>query len=158
MDYWLSKECVQDGYAFLKQWNDFIERRKEKNNYVDANPNTTPLPSIIGAIIVNPVTNSLVSTSSKERKNQIQELDKTLGNDENNNNKNNNCKSLLFPEIINPLCTSIILALQGVCRNERYSAMNHGMNSHTFKKGQVCFVYTKYCISPALKTKMMYAY
>lgn len=84
---------------------------------------------MIGAVIVNPVTNSIVSTSSDERQCQIQELDKSMS-------QHNSTNALLFPEVMNPLCTSIMLAIQGVSRTERGNAMHYGIDHAKFKRGQ----------------------
>lgn len=41
-----------------------------------------------------------------------------------------------FPDRNNPMCTSAILAIQGVSRNERENAVGHGMESTEFQRGQ----------------------
>jgi hypothetical protein len=40
------------------------------------------------------------------------------------------------PDVRNPLCTSTLLAIQGVSRKERAAAVGHGMDSVAFQKGQ----------------------
>jgi tRNA-specific adenosine deaminase 3 len=37
---------------------------------------------------------------------------------------------------VNPLCSPVMLAIQGVSRAERRAALGHGMNSDTFRTGQ----------------------
>ena len=49
------------------------------------------------------------------------------------------------PEKANPLCTSVILAIQGVSRKERSAASGKGMGSDDFKNGQyLCTGYDIY--------------
>lgn len=81
------------------------------------NDATSSLSCIPGAIIMCPVTHQVVATANDERKLQQQH-------------------GKGIPDTINPLCTSVLLAIQGVSRKEREAAVGYGMGSATFQKGQ----------------------
>mgnify|MGYP000450884819 CR=1 FL=1 len=50
-----------------------------------------------------------------------------------------------LPDRANPLCSSVILAIQGVSRRERSAAAGQGINSDEFKNGQyLCTGYDMY--------------
>jgi len=90
-----------------------------------------PNIDISGAVIINPVDNEVVSTSSHERK--VIMKDKSLPIVQ------------IFPDCINPLCTPILLAIQGVSRRERSNAIGLGMSSSEFASGQyLCTGYDLY--------------
>jgi len=72
---------------------------------------------VTGAIIICPVTHKVVATANEER-----QLQQTAGD--------------CVPDFINPLCTSVLLTIQGVSRKERAAAVGHGMDSEAFQKGQ----------------------
>jgi tRNA(Arg) A34 adenosine deaminase TadA len=65
----------------------------------------------VGTVIVSPKTGLVIACSSLER--TMQHTDET-----------------------NPLSTSILLAIQAVSRRERLAAMEHGMDSTSFRDGQ----------------------
>jgi tRNA(Arg) A34 adenosine deaminase TadA len=78
--------------------------------------------SINGAIVVSPETGRVIARASDERDVQLASM----------------CEQ-------NPLATSILLALQGVSRREREVAIEKGMDSDTFQKGQyLCTGYDIY--------------
>lgn len=72
---------------------------------------------IAGAVIMCPKIHTVVATANEERKLQQQDGER-------------------IPDAINPLVTSVLLAIQGVSRKERAAAVGHGMDSESFQKGQ----------------------
>jgi tRNA-specific adenosine deaminase 3 len=79
-----------------------------------------------GAVILCPKTGKVIARANRER------MKRHLGPDSASGN-------------FNSLCTSPILAIQGVSRIERMAALGHGMNSDTFKQGQyLCTAYDCY--------------
>jgi len=76
---------------------------------------------------VNPQTGTVVSCASDERILQA--------NMESKESESKQWPS--FPDYTNPLCTSTLLAIQGVSRIERMNAIGHGIESAEFQKGQV---------------------
>ena len=73
-----------------------------------------------GAVIVDPTSGSVVATSKDEL--VLQPLASR-----------------------NPLCTPVILAIQGISRFERKAALGHGMESDAFRNGQyLCTGYDMY--------------
>ena len=77
----------------------------------------TTMSCVTGAVVMCPVSQQVVATANEERK-----LQTTDGQ----------CP----PDALNPLCTSVLLAIQGVSRKERAAAVGYGMDSETFQKGQ----------------------
>ena len=77
-----------------------------------------------GVVIVCPKTQTTVASSYQEWKAQVEEEDDTF----------QDIKTKLQNH---PLLTNCLLAIQGVSRLERLSAMGHGMDSEAFKNGQV---------------------
>jgi hypothetical protein len=87
---------------------------------------TTVSMTMSGAVITCPTSGSVVARANDERK--MQQSD-TVG----------------MPDVRNPLCTSTLLAIQGVSRAERAAAVGHGMDSGAFQKGQyLCTGYVVY--------------
>jgi tRNA-specific adenosine deaminase 3 len=79
-----------------------------------------------GAVIMCPVSHTVVATANKERVQQ-------------------QAPGEPLPDAMNPLCTSVLLAIQGVSRKERAAAVGYGMDSETFQKGQyLCTGYDVY--------------
>jgi tRNA(Arg) A34 adenosine deaminase TadA len=77
---------------------------------------------MVGVVIVSPETGLVIARASDERKVQQQSI----------------CE-------LNPLATCILLALQGVSRREREVAIEKGMDSDSFQKGQyLCTGYDVY--------------
>jgi hypothetical protein len=86
---------------------------------------------VSGAVIACPTSGCVVARANDERRMQQQSNTAGMPNVRNNNN--------------NPLCTSTLLAIQGVSRKERASAVGHGMNSDAFQKGQyLCTGYVSF--------------
>ena len=77
-----------------------------------------------GVVIVCPKTQTTVASSYQEWKAQVEEGNDTF----------QDIKTKLQNH---PLVTNCLLAIQGVSRLERLSAMGHGMDSDAFKNGQV---------------------
>ena len=75
---------------------------------------------VAGVVVMDPESGLIVSRASSER--QLQ-----AGNVGAQSN---------FPDRNNPMCTSTILAIQGVSRKERGNAIGHGMESNEFQRGQ----------------------
>ena len=118
-------ESVQDaivGQEQLKEW---------KNNVNDGDK---VLPTLVfGVVVINPHNGVIVSKSSDERRLQAApesgaKLDSIHGS---------KVQWISFPEEANPLCTPVLLALEGVSRKERQAALGCGMGSDEFQKGQV---------------------
>ena len=84
-----------------------------------------------GVVVIDPTTGEVVSQSSEERRLLLQSKD----------------QSSAFPDEENPLCTPILLALQGISRKEREAAIGLGMNSPEFAGGQyLCTGFDVYTI------------
>jgi hypothetical protein len=118
--------AVQDAIAGQQQWKDYESSLicKDENRKLDSLSSS----DISGVIVLDPQTGSIVSAAADERQLQAetvatQEADSVCLNS--------------FPDNINPLCTSTILAIQGVSRIERGNAVGHGMESKEFQRGQV---------------------
>ena len=99
--------AVQDAHLGIQQWKTYF-------------PNSDFMKScdISGVVVMDPQNGSVVSRASDERQLQADQWQS-------------------FPDKINPLCTSTILAIQGVSRIERESAIGHGIESKEFQRGQV---------------------
>ena len=97
----------------------------------NCNANNEKKRRFVGAILLDPSTSKVVARATDERRTQLQ-----LHNSRTTTVDNNTPK---LPSIlINPLATSILLAIQGVSRQERQqaTALNGGMQSSEFQKGQ----------------------
>lgn len=92
-----------------------IDDAKQAMQLMNGNENGRSCTS--GAIVMCPVTRTVVATANTER---IQQ----------------HAPGEPPPDAMNPLCTSILLAIQGVSRKERAAAVGYGMDSETFQKGQ----------------------
>uniref|UniRef100_A0A7S1FNW1 CMP/dCMP-type deaminase domain-containing protein n=1 Tax=Corethron hystrix TaxID=216773 RepID=A0A7S1FNW1_9STRA len=123
MKYGMEK-AIDDAEQGGKQWMSYFSQRK----IIEYN-----MPKIGGAIILDPFTGEVVSTASNERSMMA--------------SSNFNKADSVFPDIINPLCTPIMLAIQGISRNERNNALKYpdGMANDEFRKGQyLCTGYDAY--------------
>ena len=100
---------MMDGLQFA------IDDAKQAMQLMNGNENGRLCTS--GAIVMCPVTRTVVATANTER---IQQ----------------HAPGEPPPDAMNPLCTSILLAIQGVSRKERAAAVGYGMDSETFQKGQ----------------------
>lgn len=114
--------AVEDALIGQQQWKDYLSKcRQDKRN------NTFKHKNICGVIVLNPESGSIVSRASDERELQCRTGSADIGT----------IRWSSFPDETNPLCTSTILAIQGVSRRERGNALGHGMGSEEFKRGQV---------------------
>ena len=93
--------------------DDAIRARRE--TWTGASNNGTSW--LAGAVIMDPKNGNVVATACDERKEQQSSGD-------------------TIPDWIDPLCTSVLLAVQGVSRKERAAAVGYGMDSDAFQKGQ----------------------
>jgi hypothetical protein len=123
------KEAVNDAMVGRKQWNEW-------------KANTPYAAQIVGAVVMNPQTCSIVSRASDERRLQSMPENGCKQNNptgEDAQKITTKTKSWsTFPDEANPmLCTPVIMAIQGVSRKERQIAMGCGMDSMEFQGGQV---------------------
>ena len=87
----------------------------------------------VGAAIIDPINGKIVSTACEERELQQRQLiAATAASPEAAHSKTSTC----VPDEVNPLCSSVILAIQSVSRKERNAAKGKGMDSDDFKNGQ----------------------
>ena len=111
---------------------------------VDADAPKHAASAVSGAVIVDPGSGDVVSSSCQERKSQREELAALLEFSD-ANSLDTPAVALSLPDEENPLCSSVILAIQGVSRKERSAASGKGMNSDEFKNGQyLCTGYDIY--------------
>ena len=117
-------EAVKDAIIGRRQWTDWSRRRLrvEQRDLI-----TDPI-LVCGAVVMNPVDGAIISRAADERRLQ------GISHDETNNE---DALMSIFPDEVSPLCTSILLAIQGVSRRERHAALGCGMESEEFRKGQV---------------------
>ena len=98
--------------------------------------------AVSGVVIVDPRSGDVVSSSCQERNLQREEL---LSSTSDGHSLDGAVAASNLPEKANPLCTSVILAIQGVSRKERSAASGKGMGSDDFKNGQyLCTGYDIY--------------
>ena len=117
-------EAVKDAIIGRRQWTDWSRRRlqeEQRDLIID------PI-FVCGAVVMNPVDGAIISRAADERRLQ------GISHDETNNE---DALMSIFPDEVSPLCTSILLAIQGVSRRERHAALGCGMESEEFQKGQV---------------------
>ena len=108
--------AIEDAFAArsqLKLYCSVSESTEEEKSFLDG---------VAGVVVMQPESGSIVSRASAER--QMQTGNANMGAQSNSADRNN------------PMCTSAILAIQGVSRKERYNAIGHGMESKEFQKGQ----------------------
>ena len=110
----------------------------------DADSSNDAIPSAVsGVVIVDPRSGNVVSSSCQERQMQREELLSSTSSGHSLDNRPLVASSL--PDKANPLCSSVILAIQGVSRKERSAASGKGMDSDDFKNGQyLCTGYDIY--------------
>lgn len=121
-------EAVKDAIIGRRQWTDWSRRRlqvEQRDLIID------PI-LVCGAVVMNPVDGAIISRAADERRLQ------GISHDETNNE---DALISIFPDEVSPLCTSILLAIQGVSRRERHAAQGCGMESEEFRKGQVSHLY-----------------
>ncbi|KAL3795027.1 hypothetical protein HJC23_006348 [Cyclotella cryptica] len=122
--------AVEDAHIGRQQWKEYA------SNCCQGKRKTFEYKNIHGVIVMNPKSASVVSRASDERYLQCQ----PMSSDDIDTSRRSS-----FPDETNPLCTSTILAIQGVSRAERRNAMGHGMESDEFKRGQyLCTGYDVY--------------
>jgi len=143
------REAIRDAELGKRQWVEWNEAQSllSKENGIEREP-----PFINGAVVMDPNTGTIVSRASEERRMQgtntrfdeCHDLDEESGgtvhegNEEGSHGKNATASQWeLFPDEVNPLCTPVLLAVQGVSRKERLVACGYGMQSDEFKTGQV---------------------
>ena len=130
------KEAIKDAVDGRQQW------RQWRANTTCANEKMQQemMASIVGAVVFNPQTCSIVSRASEERSLQgMAENGIKPKNSISTDTTDQSAKSWSsFPDESNPmLCTPVLLAIQGVSRNERNIAIGCGMDSTEFQGGQV---------------------
>ena len=95
-----------------------------------------------GAVIMDPVSGRVVSTSRDELELLLSSRSSSLLQQQ---EKQEHYQPTVPLTNANPLCTAVLLALQGVSRLERMAALGYGMESEEFKRGQyLCTGYDMY--------------
>lgn len=124
-------EAIKDATIGRQQWADCSRRRlqvEQRELMID------PI-LVCGAVVMNPANGAIIFRAADERRLQGIILD---GGDWKNLTTNNDDAVMsTFPDEVSPLCTSVLLAIQGVSRQERHAALGCGMESKEFQKGQV---------------------
>lgn len=121
------QEAIDDALAGREQWKQWKSVHKNANEEdVD----------VAGVVVVDPVNGSVVSRASEERRLQ-RTSDGRADTRESSNQTSKEQAWASFPGEVNPLCTSALLAIQGVSRKEREVALGSGMESTEFRSGQV---------------------
>jgi hypothetical protein len=125
-------EAIKDATIGQKQWADCCSRRRlqveQRELMID------PI-LVCGAVVINPVDGAIISRAADER--QLQGITYDEGDWTSITTNNDDAVMLTFPDEVSPLCTSILLAIQGVSRQERHAALGCGMESEEFQNGQV---------------------
>jgi len=127
-------EALKDALAAQQQ----CKAWREKDGTTTSNNDV--LPTLSGVAVLNPQNGVVVSKASDER-----HLQAIISEEDTLEEKKNAYQSTAvmcsqwtcFPEEVNPLCTPVLLAIQGVSRQERHIALGAGMDSEEFKRGQV---------------------
>ena len=127
-------EALKDAHVAQQQ----CKAWREKDGTTTSNNDI--LPTLSGVVVLNPQNGVVVSKASDER-----HLQATMSEEDTLEEKKNTYQSTAvcidkwtcFPEEVNPLCTPVLLAIQGVSRQERHIALGAGMESEEFKRGQV---------------------
>ncbi len=145
------KEAVNDAMVGREQWIEW----KANTPCANKKSQQVAMRQIVGAVVMNPHTCSIVSRSSEERRLQgmpengcmprnpaggdAQRITTTTTTTTATATTNGSAKSWsIFPDEANPmLCTPVLFAVQGVSRKERQIAMGCGMDSMEFQGGQV---------------------
>ena len=110
-----------------------------------SNSTSATCMTVSGVAIVDPASGDVVSTSCQERNFQKEQL-MTLISEAQALGRPVVASNL--PDRANPLCSPVILAIQGVSRRERSAAAGQGMESEDFKNGQyLCTGYDVYITS-----------
>ncbi len=144
------REAIRDAESGKRQWMEWNETRLLSQS--DEDGMETEPPFINGAVVMDPNTGTIVSRASEERRMQgtttrmdechhLDDMSGGLareGDDPGRHGRNVTPRQwAMFPDHVNPLCTPVLLAIQGVSRKERLAACGFGMQSDEFKTGQV---------------------
>lgn len=124
-------EAVKDAMHCRDQWTTWSQK---STNACDGN-SLDESPFVTGVVVMNPLTGSIVARAADER--SLQGMKNTNNRDGRDEDTPADEVWDSFPDEVNPLCTSTILAIQGVSRSERHTASGYGMESKEFKTGQV---------------------
>lgn len=126
-------EALNDAMVGQKQWNEWASSTVSgKLQHV--------ISPVFGVVVMDPQNGRVVSKASDERQLQavpVENADGSLTKSVEQNDSQSPLKWESFPEDANPLCTAVLLAIQGVSRRERQIALGCGMESEEFRKGQV---------------------
>ena len=133
-------EALKDALAAQQQ----CKAWREKDGTTTGNNDI--LSTLSGVVVLNPQNGVFVSKASDERNLQAIISDEDTLEEKKSTDQSTavmcsqwNC----FPDEVNPLCTPVLLAIQGVSRQERQMALGVGMESEEFKRGQVSNVETR---------------
>lgn len=124
-------EAIKDATIGRQQWADCSRRRLQ----VEQRKLMFDPILVCGAVVMNPVDGAIMSRAADERR--LQGITYDEGDWTSVTTNNDDAVTLRFPDEVSPLCTSILLAIQGVSRQERHAALGCGMESEDFQKGQV---------------------
>jgi len=139
-------EALKDALAAQQQ----CKAWREKDGTITGNNDI--LSTLSGVVVLNPKNGVFVSKASDER-----HLQAIISEEDTLEEKKSTDQSIAvmcsqwtcFPEEVNPLCTPVLLAIQGVSRHERQMALGAGMESEEFKRGQVSDIVTRWYICSA---------
>jgi len=153
------EEAIDDGHLGKQQWREWrsittssADNREEEQ--------LESMPPISGVVVMTS-NGSIVSTSSRERQlqgisgnNNIASIPKSADARETTpvaitttSQQQSSIQHIWssFPDEVNPMCTSVLLAIQGVSRRERQNALGCGMETQEFQTGQhLCTGYDVY--------------
>jgi len=145
---------------------DALEGRRQRGGWREEERNDCTRAIPAGAVVTNPLDGSIVSRSSEERRLRVVATTADGGGEGGSSGAvvartssdapgvaaatatttatttENSEPSFLpggDPDDDDPLCTSVLLAIQGVSRRERLAAAGCGMGSEEFRAGQVSF-------------------
>ena len=136
-----AKSSYCDKMEYLRKSSRWMEQQRNEGGKQTTVPIQEEL--VAGAVVICPVTKTVVSMSCQERRMQLSNWMRRKEDDSENdstNHKENNDRGgegFAFLDNMNPLCTPILLAIQGVSRKERKAATGYGMDSELFQTGQV---------------------
>jgi hypothetical protein len=151
-------EAIDDAFEGRRQWEEWRRRGgDDRSSSADARDDRDIVGGhrLVGAVVMNPIDGSIVSRSSSEREmrgtrmnggrmrsNGIAwPLDASDGGDASTTMTTTTMRGAswsFFPGEKDPLCTPVLLAIQGVSRRERQVALGSGgMKSEEFRAGQV---------------------
>ncbi|KAL7552307.1 hypothetical protein ACHAWF_015541 [Thalassiosira exigua] len=126
------EEAIEDARAGRRQRGEWIAS-------VGSAETSSEIPPSSGAAVVDPLSGSVMARASEERRRQGRPEAEGGGRDAPVRAWST------FPDLMNPLCTPVMLAIQGVSRREREIAMGCGMESEEFRSGQyLCTGYDVY--------------